>query len=308
MSILEHQEKPFDLAKNIKLVPAFTDYDPEDYFKTFEETASHLNWPRDQWVWLLRPKLTGKAAKVCRHLENTTEYQSIKQAILDAFSISVEGYRQNFRNKTKFATQTYIEFASEKLREFRKCLKCTAVTTFAELENLIVFEEFKRKLPLNVMMYLEDREEKDLLKVASPADTYSLIQKVGNSKRTDQNVKPFPAKNSEAPTDVAKTSNVLRCSYCKKEGHTIKTCPDPKCKSFLPFRNPFNPFLSSKRKLDGQNKPVSHIHVEKPVDLFDDYKFGGTVDLNSFGEKFKVTILRDTGASQSLLLRNSSKY
>ena len=144
-----------------------------------------------------------------------------------------------------------------------------------------------------------------MLKAASLADTYSLIHKVGNSKKTDQNVKPFPAKNSEVPTDMAKTSNVLRCSYCKKEGDKIKNCPDPKCKTSLPFRNLFNPLLNSKSKLDGQNKPVSHIHVEKPVDLFDDYKFDGTVALSSEGEKFKVTILRDTGASQSLLLRKA---
>ncbi|XP_068249716.1 uncharacterized protein [Palaemon carinicauda] len=304
ISLLEAQEKPFDLAKNIKLVPTFSDYDPEDYFKTFEETALHLDWPRDQWVWLLRPKLTGKAAKVCRHLENTTDYQNVKQAILDAFSISVEGYRQTFRNKTKFTTQTYVEFASEKLREFRKWVKSAAVNTFAELENLVVLEEFKRKLPLNIMMYLEDREEKELLKAASLADTYSLIHKFSNSKRTDQNVKPFPAKNSETLTDMAKASNV-RCSYCKKDGHTIKNCPDPKCKTSLPFRNPFNPFLNFKGKTDGQIKPVSHIHSEKPVNLFDDFTFDGTVALNSDGDKYKVRILRDTGASQSLLLRNA---
>ena len=91
MSVLDKQ-KPFELAKNIKLVPAFTSYDPEDYFKSFEETASHLNWPRDQRVWLLRPKLTGKAAKVCRHLENSNVYQSFKQAIFNVYSISSQGY------------------------------------------------------------------------------------------------------------------------------------------------------------------------------------------------------------------------
>ena len=305
ISVLESQEKPFDLAKNSKLVPAFTDYDPEDYFKTFEETALHLNWPRDQWVWLLRPKLTGKAAKVCRHLENTTDYDSVKQAILNAFSISVEGYRQSFRNKTKFTTQTYVEFASDKLREFRKWLKSAAVSTFAELENLIVLEEFKRKLPLNISMYLEDREEKELLKAASLADTYSLIHKVGSSKRPDQNVKPFPAKSSETLNDTAKGSNVVRCSYCKKEGHTIRNCPDPKCKTALPFRNPFNPFLNFKNKTESQSKPVSHIHVEKSEDLFEDYTFDGTVALSENERKHKVRILRDTGGSQSLLLRRA---
>ena len=134
--------------------------------------------------------------------------------------------------------------------------------------------------------------------------TASLIHKVGNSKRTDQNVKPFPAKSSEALTDTAKATNAVRFSYCKKEGHTTKTCPDPKCKTSLPFRNPFNPF-NFKSKSAGQAKPVSHISTETPVDLFDDYKFDGTVALSSDGKKYKVTILRDTGSSQSLLLRKA---
>ena len=38
----------FDLAKNIKLVPNFIEYDPEDYFRLFEETAKHLKWPENQ--------------------------------------------------------------------------------------------------------------------------------------------------------------------------------------------------------------------------------------------------------------------
>ena len=37
---------PFDLAKNIKLVPPFLDFDPDDYFCVFEETANHLKYPR----------------------------------------------------------------------------------------------------------------------------------------------------------------------------------------------------------------------------------------------------------------------
>ena len=92
---------PFGLAKNIKLVPPFLDFDPDDYFRVFEETANHLKWPREQWVWLLKPKLTGKAAKSVRHLENTSDYEAVKQAILDAFSITEEGYRQAFRDLTK---------------------------------------------------------------------------------------------------------------------------------------------------------------------------------------------------------------
>ena len=165
------------MTKNIKLVPSFTEYDPDDYFKTFEETATHLKWPKDQWVWLLRPKLSGKAAKAIRHLEQTTDYHEIKKTILDAFSITEEGYRQSFRDLSKKTVQTYLEFAADKLRAFRKWIKSSGVNTFEQLENLIVLEEFKRKLPLHVMLHIEDRQEKDLKKAASLADTYSLIHK-----------------------------------------------------------------------------------------------------------------------------------
>ena len=71
---------PFDLAKNIKLVPVFTEYDPEDYFRLFEETAKHLEWPAEQWVWLIKPKLSGKAAKVIRHLDDINDYDKVKKS------------------------------------------------------------------------------------------------------------------------------------------------------------------------------------------------------------------------------------
>ncbi|XP_064093832.1 uncharacterized protein LOC135206342 [Macrobrachium nipponense] len=195
----------------MKLVPDFTDYDPEDYFSAFEETASHLNWPKEQWIWLLRPKLSGKAAQVCRHIKETNDYEVIKKAVIDAFSISVEGYRQVFRNKVKTSTQTYLEFASEKLRDFRKWLKASTITTFEQLENLIVFEEFVRKLPSHIMLYLCDRQENDLLKAASLADTYSLVHKT--SKRLDHIVKQVPGNTLGVSTEESRES--LLCKYCR---------------------------------------------------------------------------------------------
>ena len=73
---------PFDLAKNIKFVPAFTEYDPEDYFCLFEGTAKHFDWSAEQWVWLIKPKLSGKVAKVIKHLEDINDYNKVKKAIL----------------------------------------------------------------------------------------------------------------------------------------------------------------------------------------------------------------------------------
>ena len=294
---------PFDLAKNLKLLPTFTEYDPDDYFKVFEEMADHFQWPREQWVWLLKPKLTGKAVKAVRHLENTSDYNFVKQAILDAFSITEEGYRQSFRDLTKKGFQTYLEFASEKLRAFSKWLKAAEVETFDQLVNLIVFEEFKRKLPLPIMLHIEDRQEKNLKVAASLADTYSLIHKSNASKKAEVFVKPVPVKNSDTLDDNARlnrdTHFSLKCSYCKKDGHKIQNCKNPKCRTSELFRSSFtHPSIKTDNE---KSKPVSNVMVQKPIDLFKEFKFDGEISLRECDEKNSVTVLRDTGAALSLL-------
>ncbi|XP_066958571.1 uncharacterized protein [Macrobrachium rosenbergii] len=42
-----------------KLAPEFNERDPEVFFKTFEDTAATLNWPKDKWVLLIRNHLKG---------------------------------------------------------------------------------------------------------------------------------------------------------------------------------------------------------------------------------------------------------
>ena len=322
----EHElsETHFDLAKNIKLVPTFMEYDPEDYFRLFEETAKHLKWPEDQWIWLIKPKLTGKAAKVIRHLDNINSYHDVKKAILDSFAITEEGYRQNFRNLCKSFNQTFLEFASEKLRAFKRWLKSANVTTLDELINLMVVEEFKRKLPHNIMLHIEDRQEKNLLKAASIADSYFLIHKSSfkhnPGKRAEGFVKPGSERPPERSGDYAKRAfrNEF-CSYCKKDGHNISNCPEPRCKFSDIFRSKFtspsvkSPSASHKFKpvqtqavtttkpSNPETKPIAHVSKVGSADVFQDYIFDGHVSLKESEKKIPIKILRDTAGGVSLL-------
>ena len=88
-------------------------------------------------------------------------------------------------------------------------------------------EEFKRRLPQNIMMYIADKEEKDLKKAAILADNYALIHKV-HSKGSLGNVKHNRAE--QLGDRDKKTDSSLFCNYCKKEGHVISECPNPACK------------------------------------------------------------------------------
>ena len=172
-----------DLLKYVKLLPSFPDEDPEAFFREFESTANHFDIPQTDWVWLIKPKLSEKALTVTNNIENNTDYTTVKEAILKAYSITTEGYRQAFRNHVKMQYQTYTEFASEKTRALKRWLKSASVTTFDQLLNIVALEEFLRRVPHSIKVHIIDREETDLNKAAQLADNYALIHKSPTRER-----------------------------------------------------------------------------------------------------------------------------
>lgn len=292
----------FDVSKHIKLLPAFSEKNPEAFFREFESTASHFQWPEEHWVWLLKPKLVDKALEVCDGIHDNTDYVEVKKAILDAYSISSEGYRQAFRSLNKPHTQTYTEFAAEKLRAFKRWLKSASVNTFDELVNLMVLEEFKRKVPYSIMAHITDKEETDLIKASKIADVFSLIHRSqqGERKATLNNVRSSAGSSqssySTGPVQTGAKPFQMYCRFCKKEGHFIKDCPDPRCK------------ISNIQHPRTFTKPVASTNLLNTClqnDLFQAFRSTGSVSLGPDMEQHPVDIIRDTASAQSLILKTA---
>lgn len=93
----------FDVTKHIKLVPPFKETEVDSYFITFERIAGKLGWPKDMWGLLLQCNLTGKAQQVCSSLsvEQCLDYDVVKAAILRAYELVPEAYRQRYKKLTK---------------------------------------------------------------------------------------------------------------------------------------------------------------------------------------------------------------
>ena len=287
----------FDLTKCLKLVPEFDGIEVDIFFRNFEDIAVNMEWPRDKWVWLIKSKVKGRAAMIVSHLSGVNDYQTVKQAILDGYAITVEGHRQKFRQYYKSSSQTWYEFAQEKLRLFKKWLEAAGITDLDKLINLIVTEEFMRKLPQNIKAYIADKEELELKKVSMLADNYALIHKT--VKGTER-----PVKQGKATKGTEEESS-LYCSYCKKTNHDISECRAPGCK-----KSRFNgkTGVSETGKKDpGLNKQsikgneALHCNNDSNEDLFSDYLCEGTVTLHD-DEPVKVRILRDTGSAQSMIV------
>lgn len=63
----------------------------------------------------------------------------------------------------------------KKLRLFKKWLDSTKAATYEGLINLVVLEEVKSKMPMNILKHVEERGATRLERAAEMADAYSLL-------------------------------------------------------------------------------------------------------------------------------------
>ena len=111
----------YDIGRHVAL-PPFRESEVDAYFSTFERLATTLKWPKEVWSTLLQCKLTGKAQDVVASLPliDSQNYEKVKAAVLCAYKLVPEAYRQQFRDYRKSLNQTYVEFAREKGTLFDK--------------------------------------------------------------------------------------------------------------------------------------------------------------------------------------------
>ena len=288
------ESKEFDPSRNVRLVPRFNEDDVDKYFAHFEKIATTCKWPVEQWSVLLQTALVGKAqeAYAALSLEDSSDYAMVKKVILKAYELVPEAYRLKFRNLKKTAAQTYAEFAREKQMKFDRWCASRDVDDHDKLRVMILLEEFKTCLPLSIKTHLEDHQITDLDEAARMADDYALTHKLSSSG-AGGSTSDTPMVAPNAGQDVRSTMNEyaekLFCRYCKKPGHYIGDCPALQRKE-----------ARAKEVSEKSNAMVVTAQPENAGngvhETFQPFSLHGTVDGRP------ITVLRDTGASQSLIL------
>ena len=259
-------------------------------------------------------------------ISECVDYNSVKNTILKAYELVPEAYHQKFRNYRKQESQTHVEFAHEKEVYFdRWCNSREVGTDFEKLRQVILIEEFKRCVRDDIKTYLDEQKVENLAKAAAYADDYALTHKstFNKNKSFGPAKKSYPeiGKKSEnvAPeksSDKGQTSNQTMskdrkprsfapvCHYCKKPGHVMSDCwllKKRREKEAMP-----NAFVSSKSNWHSNpNRAESSIGLDKSEIIREEFKpfvSEGFVSLESSSSQVPIKILRDTGATQSLLL------
>ena len=230
----------FQVSRYIKMVPDFTGKEVEKYFPHFERVAITLEWPKQYWTLLLQCVLKGRAQEVYSvlPLEDSADYDKVKAAILDAYQLVPEAYRQKFRHYKRTEKQTYVEFAAEKTTLFDRWCQSEGVNSMGKLKELILVEDFRNCLPDNVSIYVAEQKAETISKAACLADQYALTHRVykdrnrGKSQSPAFNsfykTRPFDSgiqspSDSKSPSVPVETEQRF-CNYCKNSGHLKSEC------------------------------------------------------------------------------------
>ncbi len=117
--------------------------------------ATTLKWPKNVWTLLLHSVLMGKAQEAysALTLEKSTGDDAVKAAILKAYKLVPEAYRQRFRSCVKFAHHTYVEFAKQKESLFDRWCTSQRLESKEQLRQLILLD-YLRTVCLKLCLFI----------------------------------------------------------------------------------------------------------------------------------------------------------
>ena len=137
----------------------------------------------------------------------------------------------------------YTEFAREKEALFDRWCSSREVTgQFEKLRQLVLVEEFKACVPVNIKTYIDEQKATTLQQAAMLADDYSLMHQsaflptevgvsniAGGKDKSSTSLNPLQpgSGNHRNPTDHIRApgrSCSVVCNYCHHKGHVLADC------------------------------------------------------------------------------------
>ncbi len=124
--------------------------------------SEERNWSRSIRIVMLQTVITGKAQETYAALtmEDRKDYEKVKVAILKAYELVPEAYRQRFRSWRKGDRQTHSEVVRDLVSYFDRWCVASAVDNFEKLRDLVILEQFKNIVPDYIATYIMKRSQK----------------------------------------------------------------------------------------------------------------------------------------------------
>lgn len=140
--------QPYKLGEDIGL-----------FLVNFERTCERVGFDRETWPENLLTLLPFEAADIIARLSKDTEdYDKVKSALLKKYRLSIDAFRQRFRNSVKKTDVSFPEFAYTLNTNLIEWLKCAEVyEDHDKVVECIALEQFYKCVPESAMFWIQDR-------------------------------------------------------------------------------------------------------------------------------------------------------
>lgn len=237
-------------------------FDPKEgdislWLVLFERQAGHAQIKKEDWVSQLLGLLPYDITQLIAREDAAVayDYEHIKELLLKRFKLSPETFRMKFFQHRRTEERTWKDFTFELTNYFEEWIGGLKVSTMEGLKDLIIVDQLKRKVPLEVKEHFVDEWGTitspaalvELLdkyesirgfrkKTARPDDTASRKGFAGSKNPYEfQGASPKPQsypqqgqKNrwkTPSENEPRKFSSKVICFSCKSEGHIRRFCP-----------------------------------------------------------------------------------
>ncbi|XP_041485159.1 uncharacterized protein LOC121431631 [Lytechinus variegatus] len=242
-------------SARVKLIPQYDETDLDSFFLLFERVARKMEWPESDWALLIQQVISGKAQSVVSALsyDHAFDYWKMKDAILQAFELVPEAYRQMFRDLKRDPAETCVEFARRKEVAFDRWIRSLRIEmTYESLREVVLIDEFTRCMSRDVKTYMNDHAVVSVRNAAMLADGYELSHRSSASqlqppsplasgfgwsrsetlhKDVERSKSPKSKLSGGSQSNGFRPEGRLFCAYCKKDGHLISHCQKLKDKN-----------------------------------------------------------------------------
>ena len=243
------ENKAYKPSPKLPKLPAFRDGKDEidSYLLRFERYATAMNWPNSEWATSLSALLTGRSLDVYARLpaDKAKVYNDLKAALLFSFQLTEEGFRVKFRSARPETGETYTQFSDRIKSYLMRWVEVGQIPkTFDGIVGLLLKEQVHRVCSKELVLYLKERQPKDIAELVKLADTYveahryRLDKKPANvnrnvSFRPNQSPGQFSSQQQSqksSPTAGNRfgkppSTDPRSCYGCGKTGHLARDCP-----------------------------------------------------------------------------------
>ena len=149
--------------------------DMDAFIRRFESYAVSLEWPIDKWAHNLSALLHGIALDVYNRqpVNDTSNYDSLKEALLRRFMLTEEGFREKLRTAKPERGESFGQFMTRLEGYFNRWIELGHVDkTYQGLKDALLREQAMSVVTRNLRILIMERKPKDIGEMSILAEQY----------------------------------------------------------------------------------------------------------------------------------------